>query len=308
MRTGVISSVAEAESPTTGIWNSTSGISWPGKDPNLSTDFGVVTASLDYGKTIAWKIKEGRDFSKDFASDTSAFILNEAAVHFMNLKNPVGSIITWWDKKYTVIGVAENMVMRSPYDEVTPVIYSVLNYPGNIAILKIKPTASAKDALSKIEPIFKSFNPDQPFEYTFVDDDYAKKFADEERVSKLASFFAVLAVIISCLGLFGLTSFVAEQRKKEIGVRKVLGASVFNVWNLLSKDFVMLVIISFVIAVPVSYYFMNNWLQNYHYRAELSWWIFLAAGIGSLVITIAVVSFQAIKAAVANPVKSLRTE
>jgi putative ABC transport system permease protein len=308
MQTGMITSIAEAESPTTGIWNSTSGISWPGKDPNLSTDFGVVSASVDYGKTIGWKIKEGRDFSKDFASDTSAFILNEAAVHFMNLKNPVGSMLTWWDKKYTVIGVAENMVMRSPYDEVTPVIYSVLNYPGNIAILKIKPTASAKDALSKIEPIFKNFNPDQPFAYSFVDDDYAKKFTDEERISKLAGFFAVLAVIISCLGLFGLTSFVAEQRKKEIGVRKVLGASVFNVWNLLSKDFVMLVIISFVIAVPVSYYFMNNWLQNYHYRAELSWWIFFAAGIGSLVITIAVVSFQAIKAAIANPVKSLRTE
>ncbi|HSZ85164.1 MAG TPA: ABC transporter permease [Puia sp.] len=308
MKTGVITSVAEAESPTTGIWNSTSGISWPGKDPNLSTDFGVVTASFDYGKTIGWKIKEGRSFSKDFASDTSAFILNEAAVRFMNLKNPVGSIITWWDKKFTVIGVAENMVMRSPYDEVTPVIYSVLNYPGNLAILKIKPTANVKDALSKIEPVFKSFNPDQPFEYTFVDDDYEKKFTYEERISKLASFFAILAVAISCLGLFGLTSFVAEQRKKEIGVRKVLGASVLNVWNLLSKDFVMLVIISFVISVPLSYYFMSKWLLNYHYRAELSWWIFLAAGIGSLAITIAVVSFQAIKAAVANPVKSLRTE
>ena len=131
----------------------------------------------------------------------------------------------------------------------------------------------------------KSFNPDQPFEYNFVDDDYAKKFGDEERVGKLASFFAVLAIFISCLGLFGLTSFVAEQRKKEIGVRKVLGASVFNVWNLLSKDFVMLVIISFFIAVPIAYYFMNNWLQNYTYRTELSWWIFAAAGIGALIIT-----------------------
>jgi ABC-type antimicrobial peptide transport system permease subunit len=184
----------------------------------------------------------------------------------------------------------------------------VLTYPGNLAILKIKPTASAKDALSKIEPVFKSFNPDQPFEYTFVDDDYAKKFTNEERISKLASFFAILAVAISCLGLFGLTSFVAEQRKKEIGVRKILGASVLNVWNLLSKDFVVLVIISFVISVPLSYYFMSKWLLNYHFRVELSWWIFLAAGIGALAITIAVVSFQAIKAAVANPVKSLRSE
>ncbi|HEX4372644.1 MAG TPA: ABC transporter permease [Puia sp.] len=308
MKTGVVTSVSESESPATGIWNSTSGISWPGKDPNLSTDFGVVNGSFDYGKTIGWKINEGRGFSKEYASDTSAFILNEAAVHFMNLKNPVGSVLTWWDKKYTVIGVVDNMVMRSPYDEATPIIYSMLSYPGNLAILKIKPTVSAKDALSKIEPIFKSFNPDQPFEYSFVDEDYAKKFTNEERISKLASFFAILAVAISCLGLFGLTSFVAEQRKKEIGVRKVLGASVFNVWNLLSKDFVMLVVISFVISVPLSYYFMSKWLMNYHYRAELSWWIFLAAGIGALAITIAVVSFQAIKAAVANPVKSLRTE
>ncbi len=308
MKTGVIASVAEAESPTTGIWNSTSGISWPGKDQNLSTDFGVVNGSLDYGKTIGWKIKEGRGFSKDFASDSSAFILNEAAVRYMDLKNPLRTILTWWDKKYTVVGVVENMVMNSPYDEVTPVIYSVLNYAGNMAIIKIKSNETAKDALGKIEPIFKSFNPDQPFSYTFVDDDYEKKFLNEERVSKLASFFAILAVAISCLGLFGLTSYVAEQRKKEIGVRRVLGASVLNVWNLLSKDFVMLVVISFIIAVPLAYYLMNNWLQNYHYRAELSWWIFLAAGIGSLIITIVVVSFQSIKAAMANPVKSLRTE
>ena len=308
MHTGVIAAVAESESPATGIWNSTSGISWPSKNENLSTDFGVVSCSIDYGKTIGWKINEGRDFSKEYASDTAAFILNEAAVRYMNLKNPVGTILTWWDKKYTVVGVVDNMIMRSPYDEATPIIYSVLTYPGNLAILKIKPTASAKDALSKIEPIFKNFNPDQPFEYSFVDEDYAKKFTNEERISKLASFFAILAVAISCLGLFGLTSFVAEQRKKEIGVRKVLGASVLNVWNLLSKDFVMLVIISFVISVPLSYYFMSKWLLNYHYRAELSWWIFLAAGIGALAITIAVVSFQAIKAAVANPVTSLRTE
>jgi ABC-type antimicrobial peptide transport system permease subunit len=141
-----------------------------------------------------------------------------------------------------------------------------------------------------------------------VDEEYAKKFGDEERVGKLASFFAILAIAISCLGLFGLTSFVAEQRKKEIGVRKVLGASVFNVWNLLSKDFLLLVIISFFVATPLAYYFMYNWLQNYTYRTEMSWWIFVAAGIGSVVITILVVSFQAIKAAIANPVRSLRTE
>lgn len=307
MQTGAITSIAESQSPTTGIWNSTSGFSWPKKDPNLSIDFGVVNASYDYGKTVGWQLKEGRNFSKDF-TDSSSLILNEAAVHFMGLKNPVGQRVTWWNQPYTIIGVINNMVMESPYDETRPIIYGLADEAGNLALLKLNPSLTAKDALSKIEPVFKKFNPDQPFSYSFVDEDYTKKFGNEVKVEKLAGVFAALAILISCLGLFGLTSFVAEQRKKEIGVRKVLGASVFNVWNLLSKDFVKLVIISFIISVPLSYYFMHGWLQNYNYRTQLSWWIFLAAGIGSLIITLLVVSMQAIKAAIANPVKSLRTE
>ncbi len=308
MQTGSIVSMAESESPTTGIWNSTSGFSWKGKDPNLSTDFGVVSASYEFGTTIGWKVKEGRGFSKDFPTDSTAIILNEAAVNFMGLKKPVGETVTWWDKPLHVIGVVENMVTESPFESARPVIYGSLEGPGNIAILKINPAVSAKNALSKIEPVFKKFNPDQPFEYNFVDEEYAKKFGDEERIGKLAAIFAILAILISCLGLSGLSSFVAEQRTKEIGVRKVLGASVFNLWNLLSKDFVRLIIISFFIAAPLAYYFMHNWLQNYQYRTGISWWIFAAAGIGSLLITVSVVSFQAIKAAMANPVKSLRTE
>src|SRR5579863_3034066 len=308
LRTGAVTSLAESESPTTGIWNSTSGFSWPAKDPNLSTDFGVVTASLDFGNTIGWQIKEGRSFSKDFLTDSSALILNEAAVKYMNLKHPVGETVTWWGKPLKVIGIVQNMVIESPYDEARPTIYPALSYPGNVMILKLNPAVSANVALQKIEPVFKKFNPDQPFEYKFVDEEYAKKFGDEERVGRLAGFFASLAVLISCLGLFGLTSFVAEQRKKEIGVRKVLGASVFSVWNLLSLDFVMLVIISFLIAIPLSFYFMHSWLQNYNYRVSMSWWIFAAAGAGALFVTFITVSFQAIKAAVASPVKSLRTE
>ena len=308
LQSGAIVSVAESESPTTGIWNSTSGFSWQGKDPNQSIDFGVVNASYDYGKTIGWEIKEGRGFSRDFAADSSAIMLNEAAAHFMGLKKPVGEVVTWWGKPLTVIGVIKNMVIESPYDETRPIIYGLSTDGGNMAILKINPRLSAKDALSKIEPVFKKFNTDQPFEYHFVDDDYAKKFGDEERVSKLAGFFATLAVIISCLGLFGLTSFVAERRRKEIGVRKVLGASFLNVWNLLSKEFVVLVLISFLISIPASYYVMHNWLQGYQYRTEISWWVFAAAGTGALLITMITVSFQTIKAAVTNPVKSLRTE
>jgi len=204
--------------------------------------------------------------------------------------------------------VVKNMVMNSPYDEVRPVIYNLSNEAGGVILAKINPNSSTKDALSNIEKVFKKFNPEQPFEYRFTDEEYAKKFGNEERIGKLAGFFAALAIAISCLGLFGLTSFVAEQRKKEIGVRKILGASVFNLWTLLSKDFVTLVLISFLVAIPMAYYFMHNWLQNYQYRTAMSWWVFLAAGCGALTITLATVSFQSIKAALTNPVKSLRTE
>jgi len=226
----------------------------------------------------------------------------------MGLQDPIGETVTSFDKPYTVIGVIDDMVMESPYDTPKPAIYSLSEGQGNFTIIKIDPRASAKDALDKIEKVFRKFSPDQPFEYQFADNEYAKKFDGEERIGKLAGFFALLAIIISCLGLFGLASFVAEQRTKEIGIRKVLGASVFGVWNLLSKDFVILVSISFLIAVPVAWYGMNKWLLDYSYRINISWEIFLVAGLLALLIALFTVSFQAIKAALANPVKSLRTE
>ena len=308
VQTGAIVSMAEAGSPTTGTWASSSGFGWKGKDPNQSIDFSNVGVSYDYGKTIDWKIREGRDFSRDFATDTSAVILNEAAVKFMNLKNPVGETVTWWDAKLTVIGVIQNMVMNNPYDEPRPTIFNLSTEEQSVTIAKIHPSSNVKDALTKIETVFKKFEKDQLFDYKFVDEEYAKKFSNEERVGKLASFFAILAIAISCLGLFGLASFVAAQRTKEIGVRKVLGASVLGVWNLLSKDFVALVFISFLIAVPVAWYMMSNWLQSYNYRVSINWKIFLLAGLMAILIALVTVSFQAIKAAIANPVKSLRTE
>src|SRR5688572_2440980 len=308
IQSGAIVSMAEAGSPTTSTWSSTSGISWKGKDPNQSIDFLSVGTSYDYGKTIGWQIKDGRDFSKDFATDTSAVILNEAAVNFMGLKNPVGETVTWWDKPLTVVGVIHNIVMNSPYDEPKPTVFGLSTDEQNITIAKINPASNVKDALAKIETVYKKFEKDQPFEYRFADEEYAKKFQSEERVGKLASFFAILAIAISCLGLFGLSSFVAAQRTKEIGVRKVLGASVLGVWNLLSKDFITLVFISFLIAAPVAWYLMNNWLQSYNYRITISWEIFLLSGLIAIVITLITVSFQSIKAAIANPVKSLRSE
>jgi ABC-type antimicrobial peptide transport system permease subunit len=216
--------------------------------------------------------------------------------------------ITWVGQKFHVIGVVKDMLMQSPYEPVKQAVY-VLNYENVGWInLKLNPHMSAGESIALIESVFKKHVPGAPFEYKFVDEEYGKKFEAEERIGKLSSVFAVLAILISCLGLFGLASFVAEQRTKEIGVRKVLGASVSNLWKMLSKDFVILVIISCIIAIPAAYYYLQNWLGQYEYHTEISWWIFVVAGTGALVITLLTVSYQAIKAALMNPVASLRSE
>jgi putative ABC transport system permease protein len=305
---GVITGIAESSSATTWFNESDNGFEWKGKSSSSQAEFNVVYVSTDFGKTINWKVKEGRDFSKDFTTDSSAIILNETAVKYMGLQNPVGENIMWLGKPYHVIGMVNDMITQSPYDPISKSVFVTNHDPQQVIDIRINPLRSAHDALAKIETVFKKYNPEQPFDYRFNDDEYGKKFGDEERIGKLASLFAVLAIFISCLGLFGMASFMAEQRIKEIGIRKVLGASVFNLWQLLSKDFVAMVLISFLIATPVAYYLMHNWLQNYTYRTGLSWWIFAIAGVGALVITLLTVSFQAIKAAIANPVKSLRTE
>jgi ABC-type antimicrobial peptide transport system permease subunit len=306
--TGAVAEMAGASGPATSVWATNGNISWKGKDPSMAVDFPNTGISTEYGKTVGWQFKDGRDFSSAFASDSTAFVLNEAAVKFMGLKDPVGEMITWGDKSFKVIGVIKDMIVESPYQPVRASLYHLTSQDINILNIKINPRVGVPEALSKIEKVFKKYNPDTPFDYRFVDDEYAGKFGNEERIGKLASFFAVLAIFISCLGLFGMASFMAERRTKEIGVRKVMGASVFNLWRLLSKDFVMLVFISLLIAVPLAYYLMNNWLQNYQYRSDISWWIFAVAGAGILVITLLTVSFQSIKAALMNPVKSLRAE
>ncbi|MEO8763137.1 MAG: ABC transporter permease [Ginsengibacter sp.] len=304
---GAISIMAEAGSPTTAIWSTNAGFDWKGKDPGLAVEFPNVDVSYDYGKTVGWQFKNGRDFSREFPSDTLTFILNETAAEFIGLKNPVGEIIRWDGVPFKIIGVIKDMVVESPYSPVRPTLFHLSVYPGNVIIAKINPSVSASEALQKIEAVFRKYNPAQPFDYHFVDEEYARKFDNEQRIGKLASFFAILAIFISCLGLFGMAAFVAEQRTREIGLRKVLGASVFNLWRLLSKDFVLLVLLSCVIAIPIAYYFLHEWLQGYEYRTKISWWIFVSAGSGALIITLLTVSFQSIKAALMNPVKSLRT-
>jgi ABC-type antimicrobial peptide transport system permease subunit len=307
-QTNAAASIAESGSPVTAVWSTNAGFDWKGKDPNQAVDFPNFDVSFDYGKTVGFELKQGRDFSRDFGSDSTAFILNETAVKFMGFQHPVGEIVKWDGVPYTVIGVIKDMIIESPYEPVRPMLYHLTKDIGEVVTVKLNPKASAGASLAKIESIFKKYNPSQPFEYRFVDEEYGRKFENEQRIGKLASFFAMLAIFISCLGLFGMASFVAEQRTKEIGIRKVLGASVFNLWKLLSTEFVLMVLLSCSIAIPTAYYFLSKWLMNYVYHTAISWWIFGVSVAGALIITLLTVSFQAIRAAIANPVKSLRTE
>jgi len=306
---GVITETSTSETTVTNLWWSDWGYEWKGKDPNQQDHIYRGAIDYEFGKTVDWKIKEGRDFSRDFPSDSSAIILNEAAVKYMGFENPIGEIVRSFGRSYTVIGVVKDMVTQSLYEPNKQTVFFLDQFNrASFINVKINPQSSASEALAELNRVFVKHNPNTPFEYKFADDEFAEKFSFEAHVGKLVSIFAVLAIVISCLGLFGLASFVAEQRTKEIGIRKILGASVSSLWQMLSKDFVVLVIISCCIAIPIGYYFMHNWLQYYPYRTEISWPVFLMTSTGALVVTLLTVSFQSIKAAIANPVKSLKSE
>lgn len=311
--TGMVSEVAQAGGAITSVWSNNGGFSWKGYDPLSEEGFGSLTVSPNIGTTLGWKFIDGRDFSETIASDSTAIIINKSAAAIMKLENPVGETVHWknmaWnmDKDFHIVGVIEDMVMESPFAPVRPVIY--LNLGGNDWMyLRINPSVSSTDAVAKIEETFQKVLPDAPFDYKFVSQQYAAKFATEDNIGRLAVVFTALAIVISCLGLFGLASFVAEQRTKEIGIRKVLGASVQSLWQMLSFEFVALIIVACVIAMPIAYYLLYNGIKSYEYRTDIAWWIFAAAAGGALAITVLTVSYQAIKAAVANPVNSLRTE
>ncbi len=307
LQTGVVENMAESSMTTTGFFNNNE-LYWRGKRPDQeSVFFRNVNVTTDFGKTIGWIILQGRDFSRSFATDSSALILNEAAAKIIGIKNPVGESMKFGGRQRIVIGVVKDMVTNSPYEPIEPAIFLGDGYLQYITI-RFKTGLPMHKALAGIERVFKKYNPASPFTYQFIDDDYARKFADEERIGSLATVFAGFAIFISCLGLFGLASFMAEQRTKEIGVRKVLGANLLTLWGLLSRDFVKLVFLSIFIAIPLAYYGMNQWLQHYPYRTGMPWWIFAVSGLGILLITLITVSFQSLKAAMANPVKSLRAE
>ncbi|MEM1134614.1 MAG: ABC transporter permease [Bacteroidota bacterium] len=308
LNTKSVIDVAESNGSLTEIAENNGDFTWSGKDSDFREGFGVIRVSYDYGNTVGWEFIEGRDFSRDAPNDAYSLILNESAVKLMGLANPVGEIIKHAGKDYEIIGVVKDMVMRSPYSSARQSIFSILPWQGAVVSFKLKPNVDMYQALSKIETVFKKYVPYQPFDYKFVDQEYAKKFSQEKRIGSLAAVFAILAIFISCLGLFGLASYIAERRTKEIGIRKVIGASIFSLWKMLSQDFVVLVLLANFIAAPIAYYFLNRWLEDYEYRIEISWWAFALAGLGALLITLLTVSYQAIKAALMNPIKSLKSE
>jgi len=303
---GIAEAVTTASASITTSGNHRDVDNWPGKRPGESVDMGAITVSDDYFKTLGMSIKEGRDFNAP--SDTLNVIFNEAAVKLLRLQNPLNQTITWWDTKLRIIGVVKNALMASPFAPADPTIFLYDPHSQNVIMYRLLPAIKTQDAITRLTSIFNKYNPAYPYTYTFADDSYAAKFKLEVLIGKLAALFAALAIFISCLGLFGLAAYIAEQRTKEIGIRKVLGASVSQVWLLLSKDFIMLVLISCMTASPVAFYYMHGWLQQYDYRITISPLVFVIAGIAAIVITIITVSFQSIKAALANPVKSLRTE
>ena len=309
LSSGTAISVTKTSAPLTEGWSNTWGMEWEGKDPTDKTIFNRYCADEDIVKTAGFTLLQGRDLNlKEFPTDSLGCLLNESAVKHMKMKNAVGQLIKDDGFTWHVVGVIKDFIIQSPYSKLDPMMIEGTKGWFNVIHIKLNSNRSTSQNLSAAEKIFKKYNPEYPFEYKFIDQEYAQKFADTERTATLIGLFAGLTIFISCLGLFGLATYMAENRIKEIGVRKVLGASVFSITSLLSKEFLGLVVISILIASPVAWYAMYKWLQSYQYRISVQWWVFLLAGGLSIVIALATVSFQAIKAAVANPVKSLRSE
>ncbi len=308
MASGLITHFTQTSAPLTGIWTEHGDISWDGMDPDFRSQFCTFIVNPNFGQTINWEIIDGRDFSEELKSDSAAMIINEAAAEYMQLKNPVGTRVKW-SKDFRIIGVVKNLLMESPFSEVRPPIYAISPADlRNFQIIKLNPNLPLLKVIAGIEDIHKKHLPQVPFAFDFVDDLHGRKFNKIERLGNLSQVFTILAVLISCLGLFGLAAYMVEQRTKEIGIRKVLGASILNLWKLLSREYIGLVIISCVIAMPLAYYLLQNWLEAYEYRIEIEWWVFLIAFLGALILTVLTISFKSIRTARANPVDSLRDE
>jgi len=307
MKTGLFYSATRTSAPITDIWNYSPAPEWEGKDPGMNLLVAAVRTDADFTKTMGIKMIAGSDFS-GAVSDSSKMMMNAAAIKAMGLKDPIGKPLTYAGRKYTLSGVTEDVVMASAYKAVEPMLVFYRPQHSNYITVRLNEQTKPQQALRSLETIFKQHNPGFPFEYQFVDQEYGKKFAAEELIGKLTNIFAGLAIFICCIGLAGLASFTIEKRIREIGVRKVLGATIQQLLMLISKEFLKLVMLAFVIAVPLAWWLMNNWLNKYDYRININIWLFAVIGILILFLTLAVVSLNTVKAALRNPIKSLRTE
>lgn len=307
IQTGQVKSVTKSNSPITAIF-ATNRVEWEGMPQGPPVEFTTIATEYDYAKTMGIKMLDGRDFSRDFKTDSTAAVINQAALDLMGLENPLGSKVKMHGSELTIVGVMENVVMGSPYRPIDPLI--MIFDPGwsSTVAVRLEATDDLPAAVAKVETVFKKIGPAYPFEYRFADVDFEKKFSTISLISRLATIFALLAILITCLGLFGLAAFTAEQRTKEIGIRKVMGATVTNLVLLITKDFSRLVILSFIISAPLAWWAMNNFLERYPYRIAIAWWILPLAGIVALALALLIVSTQALKAARNNPSRSLRSE
>jgi predicted permease len=306
-RTGAVKSVCKSNSPVTAIFSSNE-VKWQGMPTDTRVSFSTIATEYDYVETMGAKLIAGRDFSRDFKSDSSAVLINEAAVKMLGFEDPIGEKLEWGGGQFEIIGVMQDMVMYRPTGPVEPLTLIFMPDWSSTISIRLNKTDDLKASLAQVESVFKKHNPNYPFEYQFTDDVFNKKFASINLITRLAGIFATLAIGITCLGLLGLAAYTAEQRTKELGIRKVMGASITSLVLLISKDFTRLVLVAFIFSAPFAWWYLNGFLQRYEYRIQMGYWVLGVVGAFALLLTLVIVSTQALKAAVANPTKSLRSE
>jgi ABC-type antimicrobial peptide transport system permease subunit len=303
-----ITDVSRMLQTPTGYHHYTGDISWQGKAADNKEQIADATVGYDFAKTLQLQLKEGRDFSTNYGTDSTNFLINESMAAKLNYQNPVGKQLSWGKDKGIIIGVLKDFHFYSMHTAIDPMVIRLDEKRKYGTVLIRVEAAKTKDALAALEKLNKDINPKTPFSYQFADEAYSTLYKNEQLVSKLSDCFAIIAIFICCLGLLGLITFTAEQKTKEIGIRKVLGASVASIIQMLSKDFLKLVLLAAIIAFPIAWWAMEKWLQSFAYRITIGWWMFVSAGMLTILIALITISFQSIKAAIANPVKSLRTE
>jgi len=309
INSGTAISVTKTMAPMTQTWSYTLNANWQGKDPGERLLFLLYYTDADWTKTVGATLIEGRDIDVyTYSTDSSALILNESAARIMNFEHPIGATVRMNKRDWHVVGIVKDFIIGSPYEPMYPMLIGGPAGWFNMMHIKLNGQNRMSNNLAKAEQIFRQFNPAYPFDYRFVDEEYARKFQEEQKMGSLVTWFSGLTIFISCLGLFALVSYMAENRRKEIGIRKVLGASVSNVIILLSKEFIILVLISVAVASPIAWWAMEKWLANYAYRTNIPWWLFVVVGCISLGIALLTVGFQAFKAASENPVKAIKSE